>query len=198
MFKEEESGVRIGRRDALSAIAAMALVGSVEPAAAQHVHQAAAAETKAAGVFRPKALTAHEFETLKVLCEMIIPGASRGGAAEFVDLLAGQNAELLSIYTGGLGWLDRTMKKQYGDEFLTAKAAERTAMLDKIAYRRNETPELSPGIRFFNWARRLTVDAYYTSAAGIKELGYMGNKGQAEFKVPASAVEYALKRSGLG
>ena len=51
-------------------------------------------------------------------------------------------------------------------------------MLDQIAYRKNQTPELAPGIRFFDWARRMTVDAYYTSAAGIKEVGYMGNRAR--------------------
>jgi hypothetical protein len=43
----------------------------------------------------------------------------------------------------------------------------------------------------------MSVDAYYTSAAGIKELGYLGNRGMSEFKVPQEAVDYAMKRSGL-
>ena len=42
----------------------------------------------------------------------------------------------------------------------------------------------------------MTVDAYYTSAAGIQEIGYLGNKGMAEFKVPQEAIDYALRRSG--
>ena len=182
------------RRDALAAIAAMALTGSLENAAAQHVHQAVAADTKSAGVYKPQALTAHEFETLKTLCELIVPGASKGGAAEFIDLLSSQNPEIAAIYTGGLAWLDHAMKPA---DFLSAKAADRTALLDKIAYRKNETPELAPGIRFFVWVRRMTVDAYYTSAAGIKEIGYMGNKAQAQFQVPQEAIDYAVKRSGL-
>ncbi len=43
----------------------------------------------------------------------------------------------------------------------------------------------------------MTVDAYYTSAAGLKEVGYMGNVGMTEFKVPQEAIDYAVKRSGL-
>ena len=43
----------------------------------------------------------------------------------------------------------------------------------------------------------MTVDAYYTSAAGIQDLGYLGNKGKPEFKVPQEVLDYALKRSGL-
>ncbi len=180
----------------LGAIAAMALAGPLEIASAQHVHDVVAKDTKTAGgVYRPKAFTQHEFDTLKALFEMIVPGARQGGAAEFVDLLSSQNPDMAAIFTGGIGWLDLAMKHDYSADFLAAKPADRAAMLDRIAYRKNETPELAPGIRFFGWARRLAVDAYYTSPAGIKEVGYMGNKGQAQFHVPQEVIDYAVKRS---
>jgi hypothetical protein len=186
----------ISRRDVLAQIAAAAMVGPVGLEAAQHVHEAAAvATTTAGGVYKPKALTQHEFDTLKTLCEIIVPNASKGGAAEFVDVLSSQNPEMLAIYTGGIAWLDEAMKHEHRVDFLTATAQQRTEMLDRIAYRKNRTPELAPGITFFNWARRMTVDAYYTSAAGIKEVGYMGNRAIKEFKVPHEAIDYAVKRS---
>jgi gluconate 2-dehydrogenase gamma chain len=180
------------RREMLAAMAAAALAGPLELSAAQAVHEAASEPA------RPKALTQHEFESLRKLCELIVPGASKGGAAEFIDLLSSQNAEMLIIYTGGLAWLDFAMNREYSANFLSASAEQQKAMLDKIAYRRNETPDLAAGIRFFEFARRMTVDAYYTSAAGIKQLGYMGNKGMKDFKVPAEAVAGALRKSGLG
>src|SRR5215831_6292468 len=186
------------RRDLLRAIAAAALAGPLRAQQAQRVHEEAAQEAVAAGgVYNPKALTAHEFDTLKTLCELIVPGASKGGAAEFIDLLSSQNPEMAAIYTGGLAWLDYAMEHEFDTTFLEAKPEERTGMLDKIAYRANNTPELAAGIRFFEWARRMTVDAYYTSAAGIQELGYLGNKGMSEFRAPQEAMDYALRRSGL-
>jgi hypothetical protein len=192
------SEIKLTRRETLASIAALALAGPIQMADAQHVHQAAAADAKAAGgVYAPKALTRHEFDTLKVLCDLIIPGASNGHAAEFVDLLSAQNPDMAAIYTGGLAWLDEAMKRSYHADFLAARAEDRTAMLDKLATRMNKNPELAPGVRFFFWTRRMTVDAYYTSAAGIKELAYMGNKGMSEFKVPPTAIDYAVKRSGL-
>src|SRR5690348_6319422 len=184
------------RREVLQKIAAAALAGSLSAQAAEHVHQAAAKQT-AGGVYRPQALTEHEFTTLRALCEMIVPGASKGRAAEFIDLLASQNAELAAIYTGGLAWLDHAMRTAVNATFVSARSADQTALLERIAYRRNSTPELAPGIVFFDWARRMTADAYYTSAAGIQDLGYLGNKGMTEFKVPKEAIDYALKRSGL-
>jgi hypothetical protein len=187
----------VTRRSALASIAAAAVAGSpMALEAAQHVHEAAAAAAvTTGGLYKPKALTQHEFDTLKTLAEIICPGATKGGAAEFVDLLSSQNPEMLAIYTGGIAWLDEAMKSHYHADFLTAKAEQKTEMLDKIAYRKNRTAELAPGIKFFDWARRMTVDAYYTSATGIKDVGYMGNRAIKEFKVPQEAIDYAVKRS---
>jgi hypothetical protein len=184
------------RREILGKIAAAALAAPLTAEAAQHVHEAAAAAaTTAGGIYKPKQLTPHEFETLKTLCEIIVPGATKGGAAEFIDVLSSQNPEMSAIYTGGIAWLDEEMKRKYRADFLTATAEQKTGMLDQIAYRKNSTPELAAGIKFFSWARRMTADAYYTSAAGIKEVGYMGNRAVKEFKVPQEAIDYAVKRS---
>ena len=172
--------------------------------AAQHVHQAAASEKAAHhGVYKPKCFTAPEYKTLERLADRIIPadGKSKGaldaGAAEFIDLLASQNGELAQIFTGGLAWLDRRMKQEHGAAFVDARPEQQTAMLDRIAYTANDSPELGPGIRFFEWARNLVVDAYYTSKVGMDDLGFMGNGAMAKFSVPAEAIAYAVKRSGL-
>src|SRR5438067_1903181 len=186
------------RREILQKIAAAALAGPLGAEAAQHVHKAAAEDAVAGGgVYHPKAFTAHEFSTLQKLCELIVHGASKGHAAEFIDLLSSQNPEMAAIYTGGLAWLDHAMQRAVNATFRAAGPADQTGLLDKIAWRRNSTPELAAGIRFFEWARRMTVDAYYTSAAGIEELGYLGNKGMSEFKVPQEAIDYAVRRSRL-
>jgi len=194
--QKSEDRIKTTRRDAMREIAAAMLAGPISLQAGQHVHATTATQTKAAGgIYKPKALNQHEFDTLKMLCELIVPGASKGGAAEFIDLLSSQNAEMAAIHTGGLAWIDRAMERSAGASFLNAKPEERTVLLDKIAYRKNRTPELAQGIRYFDWARRMTVDAYYTSAAGIREVGFKGNKGMAKFTVPQEAIDYAMKRS---
>ncbi len=189
----------ISRRALLRNIAISAtLSAGITAEAAQHVHQAAADEKKAGAAYKPKVFSDHEWQTLRRLCEIIVPGSLEGGAPEFIDVLAAHNPQLAAIYTGGIGWLDRQMERHSGKAFLDATPQQQTAMLDLIAYRKNQSPDLAPGIRFFDWVRRMTVDAYYTSAAGIKELGYMGNTAVAKFQVPEEAIQYALKRSGLG
>jgi hypothetical protein len=188
----------LSRRNLLVTIAsAAAVAASVSEAEAQHVHGAVAEETKATGPYVAKAFTEHEEKTLRALCEMIVPGATQGGAFEYIDLLSSHNDELRDIYSGGLGWLDHKMDARVQSTWVDAKPEAQKAMLDVIAYRMN-SDAYGPGVRFFDWARKMTVDAYYTSAVGIKDLGYLGNRGMSTFSVPAEAVEYALKRSGLG
>jgi hypothetical protein len=198
------SPLEFSRRDLLARLAAGASI--VATADAQHVHESVAQEKAAQkGAYKPKALTPHEYGTLQHLSDLIIPaddhspGALAAGAADFIDFLCAASDEMRDIYTGGLLWLDDTMARRYdGRTFLDAAPAQQTAMLDLIAFRKNQSSELNPGIQFFAFCRRMVADAYYTTPIGYKEVGYMGNTGMAQFSVPKEAVDYALKRSGLG
>ena len=61
-------------------------------------------------------------------------------------------------------------------------------------YQKNRSPELDPGIDFFLLARRMTVDGFYTSPLGMRDL-YLGNAPQAQFRVPQQAYDDVLSRS---
>lgn len=188
------SDPKLNRRDALTVLGAAAV--QQDP----HAHTPAV-EKKPAGPYKPKVLNEHDYATLTKLCALIIPAdevspsALEGGAPQYIDLLCSGNETLQEIFLGGLAWMDRAMEKRTGKTFLDAPAEEQTKLLDLIAYRKNDSPELGPGIRFFDWARRMTVDAFYTSAAGIKDVGYKGNRGMNEYKVPQEAIDYVKKRS---
>ena len=43
----------------------------------------------------------------------------------------------------------------------------------------------------------MTVDAFYTSPIGIKDIDYQGNTHLTSYPAPTEAIAYALKRSGL-
>lgn len=146
--------------------------------------------------FTPKGLTAHEYATLDALAEWIIPGARANGSAQFIDYLCSRSDEMKQIYTGGLAWMDDAMRKRSGADFVHAAKDQQKGLLDVIAFRENESLENGPGIKFFDWTRRMVVDAYYTSAQGIKELGYVGNTAMASFSVPQEAVDYVMRRAG--
>lgn len=187
------------RRSMLVQIAtSAAILGTVSEAEAQHVHHEAAPAAAKPAAYKAKAFTPAEEKNLRVLLELACPGAaSKGGAFEFIDLLSSNNDELKAIFTGGLAWVDNDCEKRFGNAngFAALKPEEQTKFLDLIAYRENfaQDSTLGPGIKFFDWARRMAVDAYYTSPAGIKELGYKGNKGMSEFKVPKASMDYAMR-----
>lgn len=181
-------------------------VGVLTPALAQHVHQALAEDKSLDGgaEYKPKFLNAHEFATLRRLADLIVPadehskGALDAGASEYIDFMCSRNDELGAIFSGGIGWLDENMQHHHNTRFVDATPARQTAVLDVIAFKKNDSPATGPGIRFFAWARNMVVDAYYTSPVGIKDVGFMGNAVLSSFSVPEEAVEYALKRSPLG
>jgi Gluconate 2-dehydrogenase subunit 3 len=198
-MSKPERGSGFSRRAALVQIGAgIGLTAASEGLLEAQQTTTAAATTGQAAAYAPKALTAHEYATLDSLAEWIVPGAHVNGSAQFIDFLCHATDDMKVIFTGGLAWLDDTMRKRAdGQDFLHAPKDQQKALLDLIAFRENNSPELGPGIRFFDWARRLVVDAYYTSAQGIKEVGYIGNTGMAQFSVPQEAVDYVMKRSGL-
>ncbi len=189
------------RREWLRNAAIAASLGQLNAEEMQHVHQQAAKEKQAAGAYNPKALNEHEWKTVARLADLIIPpegsepGGAGAGAPEYIDLLCSGSEEMSRIWLGGLAWLDAESRRRFDAAFIEAKAARQTELLDLIAYRKNDTPELGPGIRFFDWARRMVVDAYFTSPAGVKAVGYKGNVGQAQFQVPKEALDYAIARS---
>jgi gluconate 2-dehydrogenase gamma chain len=185
----------VSRRDILRTLAAGAVGGSVLqmiPAeAAEYVHQVVQKEKSASmpGKYAPKYFSAHPYETLKSLCDTIIPkdehsgGAVEAGAPEFIDLLTSENERYQIALGGGLMWLDNFCTDRYGKTYLECTPEQRTATLDLIAYRRNANKDasLSQGVAFFAFLRRLTCDGFYSSKIGIADLQYMGNTSVREF-----------------
>jgi hypothetical protein len=191
------------RRDALQRLAvAIAAAGAIDAFDAREAH--AAAQQSAAstgGRYRPTALTAKQYASLERLTDLIMPaddkpGALQAGVAPWIDTLLNVNAELKARYTSGLAWLDTAMAASGARDFLRATPAQRTALLDVIAYRRNRTTENATGVDFFVLARRMTCDGFYTSLVGMRDV-YQGNAPQASFVVPQAAIDHVLSRSPL-
>jgi gluconate 2-dehydrogenase gamma chain len=183
----------ISRRDVLRALAAGAVGGSVLqviPAkAAEYAHQLVQKERSAAGKYTPKFFNAHQYETLKTLCDTIIPkdeksgGAVQAGAPEFIDLLTSENEEFQLALGGGLMWLDSHCVDQYGKLYLDCATELQKEMLDLIAFRKNAKKDasLSQGVAFFSFLRDMTCDGFYTSKIGIEDLQYIGNVPRSEW-----------------
>lgn len=159
--------------------------------AAEHVHRMIAKEKagKPGLKYKPRFFPAHQYETLTTLCGIIIPpdehsgGAVEAGAPEFIDLLTSENKDYQLLLGGGLIWLDSVCIDRHGRNFIDCQSYARKEILDQIAYHKNAftDPAITPGVEFFAFLRKLTVDAFYTSAIGIKDLQYIGNTALKDF-----------------
>ena len=160
-------------------------------AAAEHVHRMVKQEKAqaAAGAYSPKFFPSHQYQTLRSLCDAIIPadeksgGAIQAGAPEFIDLLTSENEDYQRKLGGGIIWLNTTCTDRYGNVYLECSAQQQKEILDRIAYRQatEEDPILAHGVEFFSLLRILTADGFFTSKIGIKYLGYIGNTFLMEF-----------------
>ena len=205
----------LSRRDVLRRLAlTLTATGLIDRVAAEEVHLMAA-QAAGGGTYTPKTFSAAQYKTLERLTDIIIPvehgargalgpvengapGAVAAGAAAWIDMISSENDELKASYAKGFAWLDGTMKGRGAADFVSATAAQQTELVDLIAYRRNASPELTPGIEFFTLVRRMTVDAFYTSPIGIKDIDYRGNTPIGSYPAPTESIAYALKRSPLG
>ena len=182
--------MEITRRNALKIIGATPVAASLgiagaDAAQAPAAHEHAAAQKTASAVrkapYKPKFFTAHEWATVTMLADIIIPkdeksgSASDAGVPEFIDFTMTDQPDMQTPMRGGLRWLDTTCRKRFSKEFIDLAAADRTAILDEIAYPKKATPEMSQGAAFFTSVRNLVATGFYTSKIGIADLGYMGN-----------------------
>lgn len=132
----------------------------------------------------PQFFTAHEFATVALLADYIIPKDERSGSAtdakvpEYIDgVLADKETSLnqKTAMRGGLAWLDAECEKRFQKTFLRASDAQRRQVLDDIAYPQKATPEMSHGVSFFNRFRDAVASGFFSSAVGWQDLRYVGN-----------------------
>jgi hypothetical protein len=202
------------RRNLLKLVAATPLAAGLqarpaEAAVAQERAATAARTAAAAGkAYAPKFFTPHEWKTVRLLSDLVIPRDERSGSAtdalvpEFLDqwmldpLGAERDLEWRQTQMrGGLAWLDAECADRFaGKTFLDCGEAERTAVLDDIAWPAKARPEMGPGVAFFTNFRDLVATGFWSSQTGVKDLDYQGNVFVAEWKGPPKEV---LEKLGL-
>jgi len=138
--------------------------------------------------YEPKNFTAHEWETVRVLVDLILPKDERSGSAtdagvpEFMDFMLVDDTDLQTPVRGGLAWLDHECDDRYAKTFVACSDAERAAVLDDIAWPKKASPKYSAGVAFFNSFRDFTASGFFSSRIGIADVGYIGNTFVAEWK----------------
>jgi hypothetical protein len=174
------------RREALQAVAAS--VGALSWTPGDVRRAVASLRAAPAGqAFQPKFFSPTEWNTVRVLVDLIIPRDARSGSAtdagvpEFMDFMLTENAGMQTPMRGGLAWLDTECRERFAKSFTDCAEAERRAVLDDIAWPAKARPELSQGAAFFSRFRDLTASGFWSSEMGIRDIGYLGNTAVREW-----------------
>jgi hypothetical protein len=119
---------------------------------------------------------------LTLLVDIIIPAddvsesASKAGVPAFLDFIVRDMPSHQIPMRGGLRWLDMQCMKIFNHSFIDATPSEQLSIVDQIAYPEKAPQSLQQGVSFFTLLRNLTATGFYTSAMGVKDLGYAGNQ----------------------
>jgi len=143
--------------------------------------------------------TPHEMETITVLGNIIIPKDEVSGSAsdakvpDFIEFIVKDKPEHQVPMRGGLKWLDMECLARYQKPFTECDQKQQMEMVDDIAWPKKAKPEVMQGVSFFNLMRNLTATGFYTTAIGVKDVGYIGNTPNQWNGVP----EDVLKKHNL-
>lgn len=151
-----------------------------------------------------RTLSEAEMKATGALCDVIIPKDARGPAAtevgvhefinEWVSAPYPAQEQDLAIVRQGLEWLDREAQRRFSKVFAEIGGEQKAAICDEICSMESAKPEHQKAAEFFAKFRNLACGGYYTTAEGMKDLGYIGNVAIAEFPGPPPEV---LRHLGL-
>jgi hypothetical protein len=181
-------------------VAALVWTETEAEAAAQAAGAARQAAQRTAAAYKPKFFTPHQWATVTLLVDIIIPKDERSGSAtdagvpEFMDFMMVDQPARQSAMRGGLAWLDRESNKRFDKTFVAATDAQRKEILDEIAWPRRAAPAVAAGVAFFNSFRDLTASGFFSSKMGVEDLRYMGNTFVPKW---TGCPEPVLKKLGL-
>lgn len=196
----------LGRREViqvlLGAVGAGLVVPGLAPGHPLHHHLAdltkvADADQRAAAAdWKPEFLDGHQFETLRMLAERIVPGASKAKTAEFIDqLLAVDTQAHRREFLNALGALEGRALERTTRPWKALDAAEQDQILTEASTMSSGRPPEEPWTKGrpieaarkpgdqvvltlrdqFDLIKGWIAGAYYSSEIGMKELGWTGN-----------------------
>lgn len=173
----------MNRRDILKLAATSAAV----PAVGIAQQPAAKPAPSPASLWTPSFFDAHQFQTVTALADLIIPATETPGAiAAQVDrhidhLLSASSEDEKQAFREGLGWLDGYAIRTQGHPFVRCARDRQVSILETLSA--SDAPELAPGRRFFELAKRLTAQLFYATEIGFNELN-QGGRVPATFGCP--------------
>ncbi|HEV2532412.1 gluconate 2-dehydrogenase subunit 3 family protein [Phenylobacterium sp.] len=122
------------------------------------------------------------------------PSASALGVPDFIDEWVSapypDQVKDRPIVLDGLKWIEDEANGRYHMGFNALTPERRRLVLSLLA----PFPAESPQGRFFKRVRWMTIGAYYTTPAGFKDIGYIGNVARTVDPGPSDEVKAHLDR----
>jgi hypothetical protein len=153
----------------------------------------------------PLTLSAAQRRTAAVLCNVILPGDERSPSAEsvgvvdFIDEWVSapypRQLEDRPILLEGLAWMDAEALLRFEKYFAELDESQHRAICDDICYESSAKAQFARAAKFFARYRDLTVGGFYSTPAGHRDLGYIGNVPLSKFEGPPLDL---LRKLGLG
>jgi len=210
MSKSKLAAIVLARREAVKLVMAGAAAGPLLGCGSENVPVEKSAQSMTdPDLVNPVVpwdaiLTNAEMKAVTALCDVILPeddvspSASAVGVPEFINEwvsapYSDQERDLQTI-RGGLVWLNTESDKRYGTAFHTLEKGQQIAICEDIHHQSDAGPEFRQAAAFFDRFRWLTLCGFYTTEAGRKDVGYIGNVPLNEFP---GATEEQLRYLGL-
>jgi len=83
--------------------------------------------------------------------------------------------EAQQVVRDGLAWLNAESRKRFGHGFSALEGPEQAAIFRSISDDGSVPRADHAGTRIFAYLKERVIDGFYTSRAGLEELGYRGN-----------------------
>jgi hypothetical protein len=162
----------------------------------------------------PLTLDKPQREKLRIAADLILPAdvhSPSGGTLhldafidEWISAPYPEQQQDRSLVLSGLQWLDAESTHRFGQDFAQASDAQRRAIFELVAFKKNVQPGYERSARFFARLRGLMLSGFYSLPEGIADIGYLGNNPsvglypgpteEALAHLNASLVKLGLKR----
>jgi Gluconate 2-dehydrogenase subunit 3 len=156
------------------------------------------------GAFWPLTLKADQRQLAAALSDLIIPAdehspsASAVGVVDFIDEWISapypKQREDRDTVLQGFVWLDGEARNRFEQPFAKLEESQQRTICDRICDLSRAPAPLHGPAQFFATYRNLTAAGFYTTAAGRKDIQYIGNVALTHFDGPPVEL---LKKLGL-
>ena len=119
----------------------------------------------------------------------VSPAATEIGVVDFMEFMMKDQPGNQTRMRGGLMWLDFEADEKFGKEFNELSESEVIQIVEEVAWPDTAKPEYEGGVRWFNALRNLTCSGYFSTEAGWKYMGYVGNTPNAWDGVPQEVMD---------